>query len=405
MSFKISVIFIICFAGIFAGSVAFAQNPTANAGPDLNLNSGQSGVLLGSGYDSTGYSLNYHWSCNGGSLSNSSIAQPTYTAPYVHQYNNQATYTCALTVSNNYGYSSSDSATIFVNYNNTSNLQVQTNSATNVSNYQATLNGYVTSPSYGNTTRTWFQWGTTINYGNETTHQIAGSSGSFSQNIANLSSGTTYHFRAAAQLNNGNVVYGQDRTFYTSGSGNYYGAGNLIVNKKVINLTSGNLNWQPSVNAKPSDILSFVITIQADQASAHNVFVRDSLPQNLIYRGNLTINTNINYLGDPLSGINVGTLTAGQIYVIAYQVQVVSPQNLSYGTTVLNNSATVTSSDAGSKTASAQVLVSNSIVSGATYLPTGTTNNPITDSFLLPLFLIVLASWLYFSGRANKFAD
>jgi len=287
-------------------SITSAQTPTANAGPDLYLNSGQSAVLRGSGYDSGGSNLSYYWSCSGGSLSDNSVAQPTYTAPAVLQYNNQATYICTLSVSNSYWQSSSDSALIYVNYN----------------------------------------------------------TGSFT-------------------------------------------TGNLIVSKKVINLTSGNLNWQPSVSAKPSDILSFVITVQADGADARNVVIRDTLPQNLIYRGNLMVNANINYLGNPLDGINVGTLPAGEIYVIAYQAQVAPVQNIAYGTTILNNSATVTSSESGVKTASAQVMVNNSLVSGATYAPTGAGSSSFTDFLFLflPVALIILGSWLYFSGRTRHFAD
>jgi len=40
-----------------------------------------------------------------------------------------------------------------------------------------------------------------------------------------------------------------------------------------------------------------------------------------------------------------------------------------------------------------------------TATPTGITNNIISDSFFLPLFLILLGSWLYFTGRIYRFAD
>lgn len=404
--FKIIFLVIILATALVSANVAFAQqNPTANAGPDLYLDSYQTYILQGSGYDPNGYALNYSWSCSGGTLSNPSIAQPVYTAPFIFGYDNRAIYTCALTVSNNYGASSSDSTKIYVNYDsiNVGGITVQTNSAANISNYQATLNGYVANPIYQSASYVWFQWGTSANYGNETSRQSLARSGPFSQNIANLSANTTYHFRAVAQINNGSPVYGQDMTFYASGSDNYYG--NLIVSKKVINLTSGNLAWQSSVSAKPSDLLSFVITIQADRTDAQNVFVRDTLPENLIYRGNLTVNANLNYLGNPLDGINVGTLRAGEVYVIAYQAQVAPAASFSYGLTTLSNSATITSSNAEDKTVSAQVLINNSIVSGATYVPTGAGNNPITDNFFLPVALIILGSWLYFSGRIYRFAD
>lgn len=398
----VCIVLVFCALTVPTGIVFASQVPTANAGPDLYVNSGQNIVLQGSGYDSDGSSLSYYWNCNGGTLSSYNIAQPTYTAPTLIQYNNQATYTCTLTVTNNTNLFASDSMTIFVNYNQFGGISVQTNSATNISNYQATLQGNLAIPYISNNNYAWFQWGTSTSYGNETIHQNQ-NSGAFSQNIANLSSNTTYHFRAVAQNNNA-IVYGQDMTFYTSSSGS--GNGILLVNKKVVNLTSGNLNWTTSVNANPSDILSFAITLQATgNQDIHNVVVRDILPANLLYKGNITVNANLNYGGNLASGINIGTITAGGIAVVAYQVQVAGYNSLSYGTSVLANSATITSNETGYQAVSSSVFINNSMVYGATAVPTGLSNRFLTDSFFLPMLLIILGLWLYFSGRAYKFVD
>jgi len=373
---------------------------TANAGADQYLNSGQSVTLQGSGSDSSGNPMNYNWSCVGGALSNSNISQPTYTPPYVA---GQGTYACTLTVTNNYGNSNSDSVTIYVNYNNqqVGGINAQTNSATNVSNYSATLNGYFGAPYSNAFANVWFQWGTTTSYGNNTNQQSLYNSGSFSQNITGLSSNTTYHFRAAAQSNN-TTVYGSDMTFYT-GSGS--GAGYLIVGKKVINLTARNLNWQTSVNAKPGDVLSFAITLQARGNDVHNIFVQDALPANLLYKDNLTINASLNNVGNPASGINVGTLPSGQVEVISYQVQVASSPNFAYGLSSLTSTANITSQESGTQTASNIIVVNNSEVQGITNIPTGLTNNLLKDSFFLPLLIILISIWLYFSGSAYKLTD
>ena len=280
---------------------------------------------------------------------------------------------------------------------------VQTSSATNISNYQATLNGYLSNVGLYTSNYVYFQWGTTTNYGYQTNQQYLSYAGSFSQNIANLSANTTYHFRAVAQGNYG-TVYGQDITFYTSGSG-YYGSGVLIVNKQIINFTSGNLNWATSQNASPSDTLGFAITLQTGHQDARNVNVRDILPNYLIYKDSQTITGYSNYSGDITSGINFNTIPAGQIVIIGYQAQVAPAGNFSYGTSILNNNVTVTSNETGTTTDSATIYVNRSGTAGATYIPTGLTNNFFTDSFFLPLFLIILGMWFYFSGKAYKLAD
>ena len=281
---------------------------------------------------------------------------------------------------------------------------IQTNYATYVSNFQATLNGTLSNSNLGGTNYAYFQWGPTISYGNETSQQSIGYSGSFMQNIANLNPGSTYHFRAVAQGNYG-TVYGQDMTFATTGAGiGQYGNGYLTINKQAINLTSGNLNWSSTVSANPSDVLSFAITLRANNQDIHNVIVRDMLPTNLIYEGNLTVNTS-NYSGDITSGINVGTVYAGQAVVVAYKVQLAPTGNFNYGANSVTNNAMVTSTEAGTQSAGATVVVNKTLVYGASTVSTGLTNNFLTDSFLLPLLVILAGLWFYFSGEAYVFAD
>jgi uncharacterized repeat protein (TIGR01451 family) len=392
--------------------VLAAQPPTANAGPDLYVGSGQTITLQGSGYDPQNSSLTYYWNCSAGTLSSATIAQPTLTAPYAINGNNQATYNCSLTVTNSYALSASDTMIVNVNNNNNNNnngsFSVQTDSPTYVQNNSATLNGYLyNNNSYNTSAYVWFQWGTDTNYGNNSFQQTLSYPGSFFQQIGNLNPNATYHYRAAAQYN-GSTVYGQDMTFNSNGS-NYSGnsSGTLSVTKQVINLSSGNLNWSSSVNANPGDVLSFAITMQANGGQdIHNVFVRDILPANLIYKGNLTVNATLNYSGNPATGINIGTISAGGIEVIAYQVRVAPAASFAYGTTTLSNNATITSTEAGTQTVSASAIVNNQLVYGAaTTISTGLTNNPITDSFFLPVLLIIIGSWLYFSGNIYKFSD
>jgi hypothetical protein len=319
------------------------------------------------------------------------------------------------------------------NGNNNGTLGVQTYAATNVTQYQATLNGYLSGTSNLNsTTYLWFQYGVDTNYGSTSGQQTLSNSGSFSQTVSGLTANTTYHYRAVSQ-NGGIIQYGQDMTFYTTTNGNNgscyyvngvytcggnnnncyyvnnvytcggnnYGNGTMTVTEQVINLTSGNLNWQNSVNANPNDLLSFAITIQPNGSEIDNVNVRDLLPAGLIYRGNLKLNTS-NLSGDITQGINIGSVYANQPVIVSFQAQATSSN---YGT--IANPITVTSSNGGTQTATSSVYMTNnaSVLGAATYIDTGLTNNLLTDSFLLPLLMILAGMYLYFSGNAYKLAD
>ncbi|MCX6719900.1 MAG: hypothetical protein NTV36_02225, partial [Candidatus Staskawiczbacteria bacterium] len=144
------------------------------------------------------------------------------------------------------------------NNNNNNNISVQTNSATNVYSNQATLNGYLYAGNNNNCTDyVWFQYGTSTSYGSETSHQSQSYSGAFSQNVYNLFSGSTYHYRAVAQDCSGNTVYGQDMTIYSNNTN-----GNLTATKTVRNLTNGS-GFSSSTSANPGDVLMFMITLQA----------------------------------------------------------------------------------------------------------------------------------------------
>ena len=91
---------------------------------------------------------------------------------------------------------------------------VITNPATNIATNTATLNGSV--DPHGLTTTVYFQYGTTISYGQTSASQSK--TGNVYQNVSANISGvtalTTYHFRIVG-TNNGGTTYGSDRTFTT----------------------------------------------------------------------------------------------------------------------------------------------------------------------------------------------
>jgi len=194
------------------------HKPQANAGPDKQVNENNSVKLEGSGSDPDGDSINYSWSCTGGSLSNSNIAQPTFNAPSVSSDTN---YTCNLTVTNEHGASDSDNMVVKVkDISQTINDPlVISNSATNISYNSATLNGYLADLGGDNYSEVWFEWGKTTSYGNSTSKVNKNSISSFERNITGLDEDTLYHFRAVGENSNGKS-YGSDRSLLTLGSSN-----------------------------------------------------------------------------------------------------------------------------------------------------------------------------------------
>jgi len=204
---------------------------------------------------------------------------------------------------------------------------------------------------------------------------------------------------------------------YNNSCGNNYNNGTLNVNKTVRNITAGNSGFSGSTYANPLDMVLFMITLQASGQDVQNVFVRDTLPTNLIYANQLVVacttntgnynnnynnncNNNIyNYSGNIVSGINLNTIYAGQMVTITYQAQVANAANFSYGTTTLTNNVSVTSSNTGyTPSTNASVVVTRGAVLGASTVSTGLTNNFWLDSFFLPLIITLIGIWMLRSG-------
>jgi streptogramin lyase len=97
-------------------------------------------------------------------------------------------------------------------FSTTGKPTVETGAATSVGETGATLNGVVNSR--GAETKYYFQYGTTVSYGKDTSEVSAGwgmGGVKVSQTITSLASGTTYHFRLVASNGDG-TTYGSDQT-------------------------------------------------------------------------------------------------------------------------------------------------------------------------------------------------
>jgi hypothetical protein len=136
------------------------------------------------------------------------------------KYNLTSGKTYTITCTGN-GGSASDSVYVAVEDNNQNiNPNVTTNSPSGVGTNYATLNGTV-SANGGSAVKAWFDWGTNSSMGNQTNQVNYGNANNtnYSYNLGGLQSNTTYYYRAVAQNENGQMVYGSQMSFTTSGNG------------------------------------------------------------------------------------------------------------------------------------------------------------------------------------------
>ncbi|HCY18105.1 TPA: hypothetical protein DHT42_02840, partial [Candidatus Nomurabacteria bacterium] len=117
--------------------------------------------------------------------------------------------------------SASDSVTIYVEDEDDEQPTVNTRAATNIDEESATLNGFVDSNG-GSNVEAWFEWGTDNDYDNHTSHINYGhtSGTDFDYDLDGLDSDETYYFRAVAQNDSGERVFGSQKSFRTDEDGN-----------------------------------------------------------------------------------------------------------------------------------------------------------------------------------------
>jgi len=96
---------------------------------------------------------------------------------------------------------------------------VETDDASGVIPTGATLSGDLVSMSGFSPIYCYFQHGLTDSYGSSTDEQERYSTGTFHEEILDLDTNQTYHFRAVALYDTDQYVYGIDKTFYTEEAG------------------------------------------------------------------------------------------------------------------------------------------------------------------------------------------
>ena len=92
---------------------------------------------------------------------------------------------------------------------------VTASSASSITSTTATLNGNITATGGASSTSRGFNWGTTSNYGTQTTESGSFGISSFTTNLTNLTCNQTYHYQAYATNSAGTATSTPDKTFVT----------------------------------------------------------------------------------------------------------------------------------------------------------------------------------------------
>jgi hypothetical protein len=153
---------------------------------------------------------------------------------------------------------------------------------------------------------------------------------------------------------------------------NYAQVSQVNIQKWVSDLSNGS-PWSVSVNANPSDAVSYKIIVTAVQGDTDNISISDAMPAGIANVRNLQID-GVMVNGDLGSATNIGGLRQSQTRIITFDATVANENNFIYGQTALTNTATVYANGATAN-ASATVNVYRHAVMGATTVSTGFDGN------------------------------
>jgi len=256
---------LVCTSGSLSGSGSATVNvaPQQGNAPQVNLTADQTNLnATNTGTTIRWSPTNNPTSCTASGGTNNWAGTKSTTGGSFVTGALTTTTSFTLTCGNSFG-NNTETRTVIVGTQQGSQPTVNTNSASNITQNSATLNGSVNGN--GLSTSAWFEWGTTTSLGNSTAQNAYGTgSASYSATISGLSPNTLYYYRAAAQNSQG-IVQGNIVSFTTSsaGGGGQEGnqptvstnsASNITTSSTTLNgflngnglSTSGWFEWGPS---------------------------------------------------------------------------------------------------------------------------------------------------------------
>jgi len=379
---------LLVFSFAAAGSVAFAApgqdkknqswrdgtrvdcHLSVDAGSDEEIDEDETVRLDGSvdgDYD------NIDWDCTKGKLSNDGILRPTYDPPTNYDDNDrEKTYTCTLTARNKCG-SDSDSVKITVNYNKEPSnfrvvLRAKPKSACAPSN---NVDLIATLEDYGKRDFDYIYKFDCDNDGDYEKTVTTQDTDYTATDLCDYRTADSYTARVQVKGRNKTVsdtVIVRATDCSDNALGDKKKSGRVSITKMVRNISRGT-DYQGTVMASPSEVLSYKIIITAVSGDSDNVFIRDTMASGIMSTGGVQVD-GIPYGGNLFSGVDIGDIKAGQTKTISYNAVVATKDNFGYGQTLLTNVATVT---VGSSTASSNTTINvyRSSVAGATAVSTG----------------------------------
>ena len=148
--------------------------------------------------------------------------------------------------------------------------------------------------------------------------------------------------------------------------------------------------WLETITAAPGDILQFKIEITNIGGNpAKNVIIKDIFPNKVNYWGSLKIN-DVPQSGAIWLGMNMGDIPVGQKKIITFDAKVGLSEDFGYGSTILNNLATVSGENLFPIEDTAVIDVRKAGVAGAvTEVNTGAIK-PVMFVFFTSLLLLIL---------------
>jgi hypothetical protein len=160
--------------------------------------------------------------CNGSKYDNRYSQSYSTLSKTVYSLSPNTSYTYCVAAQNTNGVITRGNYVTFSTLGNAvvpvyvNNSNVVTTVATNITTNSATINGYITNPSYYNT-NVYFEYGSTINLGLRTSSKSANGASVFNEYLSGLTPNTIYFFRAISEGSNG-LSRGAVETFQTVGT-------------------------------------------------------------------------------------------------------------------------------------------------------------------------------------------